>query len=40
MKLQIPKSKSEIQNKMGKLKILISKHLKTREKFSLEGFGI
>ncbi len=31
--------KFETRNKKGKLKILISKHLKTREKFSLEGFG-
>ncbi len=30
---------SEIRNKKGKLKILISKHLKTQGKFLLEGFG-
>jgi len=34
-KLEIRDTKSETN---GKLKILISKHLKTREKFSLEGF--
>jgi hypothetical protein len=32
-------TKSETRNKKGKLKILISKHLNTREKFLLEGFG-
>ena len=34
-------SKHEFRNskQKGKLKILISKHLKTRQKFSLEGFG-
>jgi hypothetical protein len=36
---KVANSKSETRNKNGKLKILISKHLKTWEKFSLEGFG-
>jgi len=38
-KIKVQNSKSEIQNKKGKLKILNSKHLTTREKFSLEGLG-
>jgi hypothetical protein len=36
---KITNSKLEIRNKKEKLKILISKHLKTRGKFSSEGFG-
>ncbi len=39
MESKIRSTKSETRNKKGKLKILISKHLKTREKLSLEGFG-
>jgi len=36
---EIKNSKLKIRNKKGKLKILNSKHLKTRDKFTLEGFG-
>jgi len=39
MKSKIRSTNFETRNKKGKLKILNSKDLKTREKFSLEGFG-
>jgi len=39
MKSKIRSTNFETRNKKGKLKILNAKDLKTREKFSLEGFG-